>query len=496
MPEPRLEEVFKISGVPTHTFVEPTEYSKLLVNLRTPGRGLVVEGPSGIGKTSAVETALRSLEVRTATKLSARKKVDVEYIEQLPELGSVGLVIIDDFHRLTDTIKARIADYLKTLADEERTDAKVVIVGINRAGERLIGFAADLVNRIDIIPFENNPDHKVSELLKKGQTALSIDLNIADEIVAASQGSFYVAQLLAHEVCTRAGVLERQDSLRRIQISFEGIRASVWDRLAAVFDGPCRHFCQGSKMKRAGRAPYLHILHALAEGAEWSLSLRDLRTFGTLRGSIGQVVDKGFLNDLITNNDEIRKLLHYDSAAKILTVEDPQLVFFLKYIPWSKFARDIGFTGINFEKRYDFALSFAGPDRDVAEALFNALSEEDIAVFYDRNEQHRILAEDVEEYLRPVYQSEADFVVCLLGREYPKRIWTKFESDAFKSRFRDGSVIPIWFSNAPAGIFDESRRVGGLDFDRGNSLDGEVQRIAEVLIKKLEERRESSNPSQ
>src|SRR5712692_3177288 len=232
MPEPRLEEVFKISGVPTHTFVEPTEYSKLLVNLRTPGRGLVVEGPSGIGKTSAVETALRSLEVRTATKLSARKKVDVEYIEQLPELGSVGLVIIDDFHRLTDTIKARIADYLKTLADEERTDAKVVIVGINRAGERLIGFAADLINRIDIIPFENNPDHKVSELLKKGQTALSIDLNIADEIVAASQGSFYVAQLLAHEVCTRAGVLERQDSLRRIQNSrscadFEFLSAKI-----------------------------------------------------------------------------------------------------------------------------------------------------------------------------------------------------------------------------------------------------------------------------
>lgn len=59
MPDPKVEEVFKVSGVPTYTFVEPSEYNKLLVALRTPGRGVVVEGPSGIGKTSASETALK-----------------------------------------------------------------------------------------------------------------------------------------------------------------------------------------------------------------------------------------------------------------------------------------------------------------------------------------------------------------------------------------------------------------------------------------------------
>ena len=48
-------------------------------------------------------------------------------------------------------------------------------------------------------------------------------------------------------------------------------------------------------------------------------------------------------------------------------------------------------------------------------------------VFYDQNEQHRILAEDVEEYLAPIYASDALLVVCILGPEYPKRIWTKFQ---------------------------------------------------------------------
>src|SRR5262249_51021343 len=153
---------------------------------------------------------------------------------------------------------------------------------------------------------------------------------------------------------------------------------------------------------------------------DWSLSLRDMRPFGSLRGSIAQVVDKGFLSALIDGDEDLRNLLHFE--AKVLTIEDPQFVFFLKNIAWANFAREIGFTGVSFDKRYDFALSFAGVDRDIAEALFNRLSEEDIIVFYDKHEQHRILAEDLEEYLRPIYQSEADFVVCLLGPDYPKKI--------------------------------------------------------------------------
>lgn len=43
-----LQDVFKDSGVPTYTFVEPNEYIKIVVTLSTKGRCLVVEGPSGI----------------------------------------------------------------------------------------------------------------------------------------------------------------------------------------------------------------------------------------------------------------------------------------------------------------------------------------------------------------------------------------------------------------------------------------------------------------
>ena len=300
MGEPKLEEVFKyLRGADVHVRPADRVQQAPLLRCARPDVAWPRRRPVGYRQDLGRGDRAAHPGFASATKFSARKKADVEYIDVLPTMGDVGLVIVDDFHRLPDETKQALADYLKTLADEEQTDVKIVVVGINRAGERLVGFAADLVNRIDVIRFENNPEHKVAELVRKGEAALDISINVVDEIVAASQGSFYVAQLLAHEVCLKTGVTERARSHASVDVSFEGVRASVWDRLRMTFYEPCRRFCQGSKMKSAGRAPYLHILHALAEGEDWSLDLRDLRKFGPLRGSVGQVVEKGFLKDLI-----------------------------------------------------------------------------------------------------------------------------------------------------------------------------------------------------
>jgi len=78
--------------------------------------------------------------------------------------------------------------------------------------------------------------------------------------------------------------------------------------------------------------------------------------------------------------------------------------------------------------------------------------------------------------------------VVFLGPDYPKRLWTKFESDQFRDRFGQHSVIPIWFTTAPPGLFDESLRVGGVTLDPGGDVNEQLGAIAEELRKKMEER--------
>ena len=114
MPPPYIEEVFKISGVPTYTFVEPHEFRHLKVAVRSPGRGVIVEGPSGIGNTTAVARAFAEVEFESRVQpLSARKPEDLDYIQLLPELMAFGVVVIDDFHVLPSGIQNSIADLIK-----------------------------------------------------------------------------------------------------------------------------------------------------------------------------------------------------------------------------------------------------------------------------------------------------------------------------------------------------------------------------------------------
>jgi hypothetical protein len=482
-----LEDVFKTNGIPTHTFVAPLEYSALLVALRTPGRGVVIEGPSGIGKTTAVTRALDELSLTSKVlKLSARKRDDLDIIRSLPEQKTFGTVIIDDFHRLPTSDRAAIADLLKVLADEEAVHSKLVLIGINKAGESLIRFGYDLNNRLEIISFEKNPDEKVNEALVLGEKALNIVLNIKDDITKAAHGSFYIAQMLAHQTCIDAGILQEQVALTKTTVSFEAVKGIVFDRLSRTFMERTVRFAKGTRFRREGRAPYLQLLHWLALTEQWSLNIdQAIAANPGLAGSITQIVEKGYLSQLISSDEAMEAVLHFDDASHILSVEDPQFIYFLRSLSWSRFPQEVGFISIEIKSKYDFALSFAGADRALAEKLYAALLEMEFEVFYDYNEQHRMLAQDIEDYLRPIYQADARFVVALLGPDFPKKIWTKFESDQFKKRFSTGAVIPIWFTTAPPGMFDESTRVGGYTYNPALDMDKQVAEIAELLRKKL-----------
>lgn len=492
-----LQEVFVLSGIPKHNFVQAVEYPRLLVALRTPGRSIIVEGPSGIGKTTAVINAITEAGLTDRViQLSARKPDDALFIKELPGQVPFGTVLVDDFHRLDTDTKSTIADLMKALADEGATHSKLIVLGITNAGQSLIQFGKDLTNRVEIIPFEANPEHKVDELVSKGEAALNISLNIRDEIIREAQGSFYLAQMLSYHTCLRAGALKRENTTVVTKESYESVRSHVMAILARSFHDTAIAFSRGSKLRREGRAPYLHLLYWLSQSKNWYINCdRQVDHHPEQRGSVSQVVSKGYLTEVIASSADIQRVLYFDPSSTLLVVQDPQFVFYIRNLSWPSFAEEVGYLSLEFPSRYDFALSFAGSDRDIAEALFQQLQECEFEIFYDKNEQHRILAEDVEEYLAPIYFSDAQLVICILGPDYPKKVWTKFESDQFKNRFKKGEVIPIVLSTAPLGIFDTASQVGHIKWDRAADFGSQLRQAVDVLIAKCADMRKKEKKS-
>ena len=98
----KLVDVFKESGVPSVTFVEPEAFYQLRDALEQAGRGVVIEGPSGVGKTTALQTAITQLDPRMRNDfrvLRARDRTDLPLIADLPAWHR-SPVAVDDFHRV------------------------------------------------------------------------------------------------------------------------------------------------------------------------------------------------------------------------------------------------------------------------------------------------------------------------------------------------------------------------------------------------------------
>ncbi|RBL92176.1 TIR domain-containing protein [Chitinophaga flava] len=484
-----LEDVFKKSGIPDSTFVKPPKYGDILVSLRTKGRCLIVEGPSGIGKTTCVRKVLEELRIKGKfSMLSARKSEDRQKIDQLTQQANNGIVIIDDFHILPQESKDAIANYMKILADEERDNDKLILLGINKAGDSLIKLTPDLNNRIDTIKLVKSPEDKVRELISNGETALKIKIAAKEEIIRLSKGSFHIAQLLCNELCIYEDILEEQTTVKHLRVEANVILEKVIEEFKRIYNSLAQSFASGSRLRREGRAPYLHLLFWLSRSDDWTIQIDDIiRQHPKHKISVKQVVDKEFLSRLILHNPDISNVIHYDANARILTIEDPKFMFYLKNMYWEKFAKELGYINVALEYEYDFALSFAGEDRKLAEHIYDHLAYNQVAVFYDKNEQHRILAENVEEFLRPIYEKKARYVVPLLSTSYPQKIWTKFESDSFRERFEEGSIIPVWFSNTTKAMFDESLKYGGIRFNVDEDIKQEAINIAESLLQCLEE---------
>jgi hypothetical protein len=174
-----LYEVFKDSGVPEITFVEPPDFYRLKLALAHPGRGVVIEGPSGIGKTTALKEALTQLEISGGNSvveiLSARISGHVERLKNIDEWQK-GIVAIDDFHLLDRDLGDDLANRLKYLADQESAK-KIVIVGIPHTRTRLIDVGHDIATRIEVISMSKSSDILVEQMIQKGELALNISFS-------------------------------------------------------------------------------------------------------------------------------------------------------------------------------------------------------------------------------------------------------------------------------------------------------------------------------
>ena len=133
------------------------------------------------------------------------------------------------------------------------------------------------------------------------------------------------------------------------------------------------------------------------------------------------------------------------------------------------------------EYEYDVALSFAGEDRKVVQAIASALQRQSVRVFYDEFETSTLWGKDLYQHLASIYHQKARFCVVFASRSYAQKAWTKHELKQAQARAfgQDGEyILPVKIDDEPIpGI---SQTIGYLDI-RHHGPKG----IANLLLAKL-----------
>jgi hypothetical protein len=483
-----VEEVFVTEGPPNETFVRPPNFNEIFLDVRHPGKPVVIEGQSGTGKTTTV-LKIQSLlgSDRAPTYLSARKTRDVEQIAKLAAEGALGFYIIDDFHRLSAELQTTLADLAKIAAEEGDPTRypKLVIIGINEVGSGLIQFVPDIAKRCGIHRIAPANEQLVAELVEAGCKALVIKFVNTAEIFRESRGDYWLTQQLCQTSCALNDVLNEQEVQREITFDTEATRAKVVEKLRAAYHPAIKEFCRGRRF-RPSNDPYFKLLRAVSQGQEPVVDLTELANSNEdVRGSINNIKDVRLAN-LLASKEQASRYFFYAPDTQLFAIEDPAVFYYLKHLNWDALRIDCGFRDRVEQFDFDIAISFSGENRELARYVDQQLTTLDVRVFYDENFEANYLGKTwTAEFMR-IFGRTARYVLCLLDVHHREKIWPTFEREVFTPRVARAEVIPVFLDDTPfLGIPHD---VVGIDFKGLLEEESWRQRADEKIVFKVIDR--------
>ena len=362
-----LYEVFLKSGVPGITFVEPEEFNELKMSLAQPGRGVVIEGPTGIGKTTALKKAVEQLQSSKGLNnnsnyieiLSARVKHDIQKIKTITSWHQ-GAIAIEDFHRLDTSSREELIDYLKYLADTEPISKKLVIVGIPNCGQTLVQSSFDIAMRFDVFQFGKVKTELIIKMIEQGEQALNILFDKKADIALAASGSLNIAQFLCFKICQRENILETQSKTVTVNCDIDEAVSRVMIDLSRKFEEPLRRFVALGGRRDSTCLELLEELKRREDGFLPLMHLQDSRP--EFASKIGKFISEDWMKKLYNECPDFQNYLFFDSSITSLVVDDPQFTFFLGRMSFSKLSKEAGKSAV--EAREQVFISYSRRDAE------------------------------------------------------------------------------------------------------------------------------------
>ena len=407
----KLGDVFKTVGLPPFTYVKPPYYPEVRADMEQAGRHILIEGPSGIGKSCVVWKAIEELgwvDGLQFSYMSCRDNNAPRIFDEFMALAIEGkptpwpTLIVDDFHLLLESVKSELGSRLKRIADYVFT----------------------------------------------GQQALQVLFSDETTLLGEIDGNFWLAQYVCHKICALNSIFETADAPAILTFDMLTIRRRLMEELTPRYLDTAAHFSKGKKWRPGGNKPYMEVFLALKQVPESVVSYDRILATVSERRRPGLKAIRSRVASVIHNpakSVDLRKQIAFSEDS--FSIEDPLFRYFMNYLnPDELFAR----LGIDPQAAdrdraypYDIGFSFAGEVRDLVEIVNAELKEEDVVTFYDYDQQAFLLALNLEETLARIYSESCRYYLVFMDECYRNKVWTKYERDIMTRPGRANHIIPV-----------------------------------------------------
>ncbi len=479
-----LAEVFKTVGLPPYTYVKPAYYGEVRADIQQPGKHLLIEGPSGIGKTCVIFKVFEDLGWSNGTQYAYMSGRDPDVSQRLESAlcaardgttfgQGVPVTVVDDFHLIPKDQRAVVGSALKRISDltfEFPAAPKFILIGIPTTGASLLSDAYDLGPRLGSYRFTRATDHEIDQLVAEGESALNVLFEDRDVLLGESAGNFWLAQYICNKVCATQEVFETQSEVRILTFDLLGIRQRLMTELSQRYGNVAKSFAKGKKWRPGGNKPYLEVLLALAKEPDSIVTYDRILNAVPERRRPGLKAIRNRIPEVIFDPDkgvDLRKQIAFEPESGF-SIEDPLFRYYLSNINADALYRELGVEAERIERArlyaYDIGFSFAGEVRPLVETVNQALKSEDVITFYDFDQQAVLLALDLEQALAKTYGESCRFYLVFLDTHYSQKVWTKYEKDIMTRPGRKDHIIPVVVDETgTGGVVGISKTLGRID---------------------------------
>ena len=299
---------------------------------------LLVESKIGITKTTG------------KNKKNSDLKIDIDGAQDIAELIKTHfpekIIILENFHYLTDEIQKSFAFDLRTFQD---IGTRVIISGMWRDENRLNQYNGDLQDRIIELPVEPWLEKDLRKIIKLGEQNLNIDMsNIEDDLIMESWGNVGILQELCSACCHDANISENGELKKLTNENLKHAIGSIINSCATRYFNTLVDFInpKSAQLKNESHKlgiPYLFVRVILSDFAireiKNGLSAYDLKTkMKSIHPNASNTKFDDVLTDFLNmvnihqkNSSISPPIFYYNSKSQKMIISDQNFFFFIKH---------------------------------------------------------------------------------------------------------------------------------------------------------------------